>query len=264
MTVRLGALHRRHRRPGRSGPPALSEYTRIPCLSPAFDPEWEAHGAHRRRGRPAPPVGGGPGRGLSTEVVQLPGRTPVLLVDNGGSGDPDRRLRAHGQAAAARYVAPGARPLRAGPRGPSPLRARHGGRRLRTFRGRDRCWRRPAVDRVECSSSSRRARRVAAPTWRPTSSTCGTRIGTPAPGDLPRLGRAQLRPALADLVPTGEPGGHGHGRRADRGNPQRPGRWRGALFVPHPAPHPLAHRGRGDGRTSCCPSSRVRASPRPT
>jgi acetylornithine deacetylase/succinyl-diaminopimelate desuccinylase-like protein len=26
--------------------------------------------------------------GLATEIVQLPGRTPVLLVDNGGSGDP--------------------------------------------------------------------------------------------------------------------------------------------------------------------------------
>src|SRR6202142_3822161 len=26
--------------------------------------------------------------GLTTEIVQLPGRTPVLLVENGGSGDP--------------------------------------------------------------------------------------------------------------------------------------------------------------------------------
>ena len=25
--------------------PALSEYTRIPCLSPAFDPDWEERGA---------------------------------------------------------------------------------------------------------------------------------------------------------------------------------------------------------------------------
>src|ERR1019366_2852968 len=26
--------------------------------------------------------------GLTTEIVQLPGRTPVLLVENGGSGEP--------------------------------------------------------------------------------------------------------------------------------------------------------------------------------
>ena len=25
--------------------PALSEYTRIPCLSPAFDPDWAERGA---------------------------------------------------------------------------------------------------------------------------------------------------------------------------------------------------------------------------
>ncbi len=68
--------------------PALSAYTRIPCLSPAFDPDWAERGAiaaavelladwvHAQDGA------------LTTEIVQLPGRTPVLLVDNGGSGDP--------------------------------------------------------------------------------------------------------------------------------------------------------------------------------
>ena len=68
--------------------PALSEYTRIPCLSPAFDPDWAERGfiaeaaellrAWVQEQEPA----------LLTEIVELPGRTPVLLIDNGGTGDP--------------------------------------------------------------------------------------------------------------------------------------------------------------------------------
>jgi acetylornithine deacetylase/succinyl-diaminopimelate desuccinylase-like protein len=67
--------------------PALCDYTRIPCLSPAFDPDWEGSGhllaaarllADWCTTRPVP--------GLSTEVVQRPGLTPVLLVEAGGDG----------------------------------------------------------------------------------------------------------------------------------------------------------------------------------
>ena len=68
--------------------PALSEYTRIPCLSPAFDPEWQAHGHIGAAAVLLRQWVDDQGIGLSTEVLQLPGRTPVLLVDNGGSGDP--------------------------------------------------------------------------------------------------------------------------------------------------------------------------------
>jgi acetylornithine deacetylase/succinyl-diaminopimelate desuccinylase-like protein len=65
--------------------PALCEYTRIPCLSPAFDPDW-AEGGHLVRaaelladwcaGRPVP--------GVAAEVRELPGRTPVVVVEAGG------------------------------------------------------------------------------------------------------------------------------------------------------------------------------------
>ena len=68
--------------------PALCEYTRIECLSPAFDPHWAEQGAIDEAAvllrdwiRDQDPA-------LAVEIVELPGRTPILLVDNGGSGDP--------------------------------------------------------------------------------------------------------------------------------------------------------------------------------
>jgi acetylornithine deacetylase/succinyl-diaminopimelate desuccinylase-like protein len=68
--------------------PALSEYTRIPCLSPAFDPEWEEHGAITAAAELLRDWVTAQDASLAVEIVQLPGRTPVLLIDNGGSGDP--------------------------------------------------------------------------------------------------------------------------------------------------------------------------------
>jgi acetylornithine deacetylase/succinyl-diaminopimelate desuccinylase-like protein len=68
--------------------PALSEYTRIPCLSPAFDPDWAEHGAIAAAAELLRDWVRDQGGALTTEIVQLPGRTPVLLVDNGGAGDP--------------------------------------------------------------------------------------------------------------------------------------------------------------------------------
>jgi len=60
----------------------LTAYVRIPNKSPAFDPEWEAHGymdaavqlmADWCRAQPVP--------GMRVEIRRLPGRTPLLLVD---------------------------------------------------------------------------------------------------------------------------------------------------------------------------------------
>jgi acetylornithine deacetylase/succinyl-diaminopimelate desuccinylase-like protein len=60
----------------------LEEYVAIPCLSPDFDAEWEAHGyieaatqllAGWARSRPLP--------GLTVEVAKLPGLTPVILAE---------------------------------------------------------------------------------------------------------------------------------------------------------------------------------------
>ncbi|HEX2577820.1 MAG TPA: M20/M25/M40 family metallo-hydrolase [Aquihabitans sp.] len=69
--------------------PALLEYIRVPAVSVAFDPEWEANGhldevveaaAAWARARPV--------AGLEVEVVRLPGRTPVLWFDVPAT-DPD-------------------------------------------------------------------------------------------------------------------------------------------------------------------------------
>jgi acetylornithine deacetylase/succinyl-diaminopimelate desuccinylase-like protein len=68
--------------------PALAEYTRIECLSPAFDPDWAERGALTEAAELLCAWTQEQDGGLITEVVQLPGRTPVLLVENGGSGDP--------------------------------------------------------------------------------------------------------------------------------------------------------------------------------
>jgi acetylornithine deacetylase/succinyl-diaminopimelate desuccinylase-like protein len=65
--------------------PALGAYVRIPCLSPAFDPEWEenehlATAARMLAGwcatRPVPGLAAD-----SVEVIEIPGRTPVLWVE---------------------------------------------------------------------------------------------------------------------------------------------------------------------------------------
>src|SRR5438270_2034364 len=62
--------------------PTLVEYIRIPAKSPHFDAEWRAHGhidaavalAERWCGRYAVP-------GMKLEVLRLPGRTPLLLLE---------------------------------------------------------------------------------------------------------------------------------------------------------------------------------------
>lgn len=67
--------------------PALTEYVAIPAKSPHFDPDWRARGeldravAHVEAWCRAQPV-----RGLAVEVVRLPGRTPVLLLETPGDG----------------------------------------------------------------------------------------------------------------------------------------------------------------------------------
>jgi acetylornithine deacetylase/succinyl-diaminopimelate desuccinylase-like protein len=68
--------------------PELMDYVRIPNRSPAFDPDWEAHGHMEaavqlmRRWAEAQAL-----PGAHIEVLRLPGRTPVLMVDVPGSAD---------------------------------------------------------------------------------------------------------------------------------------------------------------------------------
>lgn len=77
--------------------PALEAYTTLPCLSPDFDADWESRGhlaeaatglrdwAARRRVE-----------GIVAEVVTLPGRTPVVLVDAPATGGADGAVLVYG------------------------------------------------------------------------------------------------------------------------------------------------------------------------
>jgi acetylornithine deacetylase/succinyl-diaminopimelate desuccinylase-like protein len=70
--------------------PTLCEYIRIPNKSIHFDPQWQAHGHMRRAAellaawcrKEAPPA-------TQIEILELPGRTPLLLIDvPASSGNP--------------------------------------------------------------------------------------------------------------------------------------------------------------------------------
>jgi acetylornithine deacetylase/succinyl-diaminopimelate desuccinylase-like protein len=68
--------------------PQLVEYVRIPNKSPLFDPEWESNGhmdaavqLMRRWAEAEAPAGS------KVEVLTIPGRTPVLMVDVPGQVD---------------------------------------------------------------------------------------------------------------------------------------------------------------------------------
>ena len=78
--------------------PQLVDYIKIPNKSPAFDPDWEKHGhmeaavallerwARRQIAGMA---------GASLEVVRLPGRTPVILIEIPGEGRDSVLLYGH-------------------------------------------------------------------------------------------------------------------------------------------------------------------------
>ncbi|MBV9374901.1 MAG: M20 family metallopeptidase [Alphaproteobacteria bacterium] len=78
--------------------PTLAEYIKIPNKSPAFDPDWAAHGymdeavamfeGWARAKLPSLP-------GATLEVVRLPGRTPVILIEVPGEGNDTVLLYGH-------------------------------------------------------------------------------------------------------------------------------------------------------------------------
>ena len=76
--------------------PCLYDYIRIPNKSPLFDPDWAAHGYMDQA---VQLLEGWCGaqiiEGLSVEVVRLPGKTPVLLVEVAGDGDDTVLLYGH-------------------------------------------------------------------------------------------------------------------------------------------------------------------------
>ena len=76
--------------------PTLARYIEIPAKSPAFDPEWAAHGHIDRavaliedwaRRRPI--------EGLTVETVCLPGRTPLILLEVPGTSTETVLLYGH-------------------------------------------------------------------------------------------------------------------------------------------------------------------------
>jgi acetylornithine deacetylase/succinyl-diaminopimelate desuccinylase-like protein len=85
-----------HRRWDEEVLPALARSIAIPAKSPAFDPEWSAHGHidnaialvedwSRRQ----------PIEGLAVETFRLPGRTPVLLAETPGAAPETILLYGH-------------------------------------------------------------------------------------------------------------------------------------------------------------------------
>jgi acetylornithine deacetylase/succinyl-diaminopimelate desuccinylase-like protein len=69
--------------------PTLVDYIRIPNKSPAFDPDWAAHG-HMDKAVDLLEAWARPKiaslKGATLEVVRLEGRTPVILIDIPGQG----------------------------------------------------------------------------------------------------------------------------------------------------------------------------------
>jgi acetylornithine deacetylase/succinyl-diaminopimelate desuccinylase-like protein len=78
--------------------PTLAEYIKIPNKSPAFDPDWAAHGYMEeavslferwaRAKLPSLP-------GATLETVRLPSRTPVIVIDVPGAGEDTVLLYGH-------------------------------------------------------------------------------------------------------------------------------------------------------------------------
>jgi acetylornithine deacetylase/succinyl-diaminopimelate desuccinylase-like protein len=78
--------------------PTLVEYIKIPNKSPAFDPDWAAHGFMEeavslferwaRAKLPSLP-------GATLETIRLPGRTPVIVIDVPGAGGDTVLLYGH-------------------------------------------------------------------------------------------------------------------------------------------------------------------------
>src|ERR1700758_3298688 len=78
--------------------PTLVEYIKIPNKSPAFDPDWAAHGymeeavAMFERWARAEIA---PLSGATLEVVRLPERTPLIVIEAPGSGSDTVLLYGH-------------------------------------------------------------------------------------------------------------------------------------------------------------------------
>src|SRR4051794_32658605 len=86
------------RRGGEGIVPTLVDYIRIPNKSPLFDPDWARHGymdeaVRLFEGWARDRIG--PLAGATLDIVRLPGRTPVILIDVPGEGSETVLLYGH-------------------------------------------------------------------------------------------------------------------------------------------------------------------------
>lgn len=76
--------------------PTLSEYITIPNKSPSFDPEWEKNGYMQQAMNLIETwVKKQPIKGMTHEILNLPGRTPLLFIDVSGEMDETVLLYGH-------------------------------------------------------------------------------------------------------------------------------------------------------------------------
>lgn len=67
--------------------PLVRDHIRVPAVSPAYDPEWEARGhLDRAVDAAAAWLRAVPLPGLRTEVLRAPGRTPLIFFEVPGAG----------------------------------------------------------------------------------------------------------------------------------------------------------------------------------
>ncbi len=77
--------------------PRLSDYIQIPAKSPAFDPEWAAHGHIDTVLRQAATwVESQKVAGLTLEIIRLPGRTPVMFFEVAASSGENGQAKGDG------------------------------------------------------------------------------------------------------------------------------------------------------------------------
>ncbi len=255
--------------------PQLIEYIRIPNKSPAFDPDWAEHGYMDKavalmerwaRGKLARMPG------ATLEVVRLPGRTPLILIEIPGGGAERRccstaiSTSSRRWSAGPRASAPG-RPVLQGRQALWPRRRR---RRLRDLRRADGDRGAPRAGHPPCAaawSSSRPARSPAASTCPTTSITWQRASAARRSSSASIRGCGNYDQLWLTTSLRGTAAGDAHRAGADRGRAFRRRLGRRALELPHPPPAALAPRGRGDRRDPAARSSmsrcRPNASPRP-
>ena len=76
--------------------PELTEYIKIPAKSPLFDPDWESNGYIEDAVQQIYRWCAGQDiRGMSCEIVRLPGRTPLIFMDIPGDNDDTLLMYGH-------------------------------------------------------------------------------------------------------------------------------------------------------------------------